>query len=373
MFDAIKEFINPSKNPDLSQAHNFQKDNLPTLWLLGKTGSGKSHLISALTGLTSVEVGNGFSPCTKTSTSYDFPTDKPILRFLDTRGLAEADYDPTEDIKACSKQGHALIVVAKAEESEQSAILSALKSIKKYKAIKHILVVHTAIKQVSEKDRLRLQQHNQQQFEKAWGTKITHVVVDFELDDGSIYNKSILEKKLTDILPIIGCMLDDKEHISVEEENFNALITEVLWYSGTASGTDLFPGVGLVSVPAIQAKLLHSLANQYDIEWNKRTYSEFIGTLGAGFGLQYALKLGGRQLVKFIPGYGQTVGAVAAAAMSFATTYALGRVACKYFYHKSKGESISADEMQDLYKSAFSKGKKSADAESEVKEIINAS
>jgi uncharacterized protein (DUF697 family) len=363
MFDTIKEFINPSKNPDLSQAHKFQKNNLPTLWLLGKTGAGKSSLIEALTGLTSVEVGNGFSPCTLTSKAYDFPTDKPILRFLDTRGLAEAGYDPAEDIKACSKQGHALIVVAKTEEPEQSAILTALKSIKKDKAIKHILVVHTAVKQVNEKDRLRLLQHNQQQVEDAWGTDIPYVDVDFELDNGSIYNKKLLEQKLADILPIISCMFNDNEHASSEEQNFNTLRTEVLWYSSTASVSDLVPGVGLVSVPAIQAKLLHSLANQYGVEWNKRTFSELIGTLGTSFGVQYGLKLGIRQLVKFIPVYGQTVGAATAAAMSFATTYALGRVACKYFYHKSKGENVSDEEMQYLYKSAFSKGKEVADVE----------
>lgn len=369
MFDTIKEFLNPSKNPDLSKAQKFQKNNLPTLWLLGKTGAGKSSLIEALTGLSSIEIGNGFSPCTITAKAYDFPTDKPLLRFLDTRGLGEADYDPKEDIKACSKKGHALVVVAKTEEQEQSAIFSALKSIKKEKAIKHIIVVHTAIKQVAEKDRLRLSQNNQQRFEEAWGGEITHVDVDFELDDGSTYNKSILEEKLVGILPIIGCILDDGEHANSEEQNFNTLRNEVLWYSGTASATDLWPGLGAISVPAIQAKLLHSLANQYGVEWDKRTLSEFIGTLGAGFGVQYGLKFGVRQLVKFIPGYGQTAGAATAAAMSFATTYAIGRVACKYFYHKSKGETVSDDEMQDLYKSAFSKGKKVADAEPEAKEI----
>jgi len=362
MLDTIKEFINPSKNPDLSQAQEFQKSSLPTLWLLGKTGAGKSSLIESLTGLSSVEVGNGFSPCTMTSQSYDFPLDKPILRFLDTRGLAEADYDPTDDINTCSKQGHALVVVAKTEEPEQSAIIAALKSIKKDKSIKHIIVVHTAFKQVDEKDSMKLMSHSQEQFENAWGSKITHVAVDFELDDGSSYNKGILEKKLAVLLPIIGYMFDDEEHASLEEKNFYTLKTEVLWYSGTASASDLIPAVGLVSVPAIQAKLLHSLANQYGVEWNKRTFSELIGTLGTSFGVQYGLKLGVRQLVKLIPVWGQTVGSVTAATMSFGTTYALGRVACKYFYHKSKGENISNEEMQDLYKSAFSKGKEVADA-----------
>ncbi|MCP3700879.1 MAG: kinase, partial [Aliivibrio sp.] len=51
MFDQIKAFINPSKNPDLTQAHEFQRKYLPTLWLLGKTGAGKSSFIQTLTGL----------------------------------------------------------------------------------------------------------------------------------------------------------------------------------------------------------------------------------------------------------------------------------------------------------------------------------
>ena len=62
MFDQIKDFINPSKNPDLTPAHEYQRKHLPTLWLLGKTGAGKSSFIQAVTGDSSVEVGNGFAP-----------------------------------------------------------------------------------------------------------------------------------------------------------------------------------------------------------------------------------------------------------------------------------------------------------------------
>ncbi|WP_232784848.1 hypothetical protein [Psychromonas sp. MB-3u-54] len=60
MFEQIKEFINPIKNPDLAQAHELQRKHLPTLWLLGKTGAGKSLFIQAVTGLSSVEVGDAF-------------------------------------------------------------------------------------------------------------------------------------------------------------------------------------------------------------------------------------------------------------------------------------------------------------------------
>ncbi|EGU60288.1 hypothetical protein VINI7043_06665 [Vibrio nigripulchritudo ATCC 27043] len=360
MFDAIKDFINPGKNPDLSSAHDYQNSHLPTLWLLGKTGAGKSSFIQALTGLSEVEVGNGFAPCTMTSSAYDFPQDTPVLRFLDTRGLGEANYDPSEDIRICADQGHALIIVAKVDEPEQSSVINALKQIRKQSEIKHLLVVHTAINSVSEADRKRMVEHNQQQFESAWGKPVKSVDVDFDCESQDFYHREELIEMLSEMLPIVGLMVEEKEYANLEEQNFDKLENEVLWYSGSASASDLVPAVGLVSVPAIQAKMLHSLANQYGVEWSKRTFSELIGTLGTSFGIQYGVKLGARQLVKLIPGYGQTVGAVAAAAVSFGTTYGLGRAACYYFYHKSKGESVSSEAMQQLYKDAFKKGKKVA-------------
>jgi uncharacterized protein (DUF697 family) len=55
-----------------------------------------------------------------------------------------------------------------------------------------------------------------------------------------------------------------------------------------------------------------------------------ISRLAAGFGL--------RELAKLIPVYGQTAGAAAAAAMSFATTFAIGKAACYFLaIHRAGG------------------------------------
>ena len=357
MFDQIKEFLNPSKNPDLTQAHEFQRQHLPTLWLLGKTGAGKSSLIQAVTGLSSVEVGNGFEPCTMTAQAYEFPQEKPVMRFLDTQGLGEAGYDPAEDIKELGESGNAIIVVMKVDEPEQSAVLNALKQIKKNKQIKHLLLIHSAILLSEEGERQRQVSFNENQVSEVWGEDFNSVCVDFETDDGTVYNYDLLLAELIKILPVIDLLMEDKEHTTVEEENFVKVQNEVLWYAGAAAGSDLIPAIGLVSVPAIQAKMLHALANQYGVEWNIRVFTELIGTLGTGFAVQYSIKLGVRQLIKFIPAYGQTVGAVAAATVSFGSTYGLGRAACYYFYHKSKGDEVSDEAMQELYKNAFKKGK----------------
>ncbi|CAA6826308.1 MAG: FIG01201500: hypothetical protein [uncultured Thiotrichaceae bacterium] len=357
MFEQLKDSINPGKNPDLTHAHEFQRKHLPTLWLLGKTGAGKSTFIQVLTGLSSIEVGNGFAPCTRTAEAYNFPREKPVMRFLDTRGLGEADYDPEADLEEIGKLGHALVVVMKADEPEQSAVLAALSRIRKKNKISHLLLIHSAVLLSEEKDRKRQITFNEHQVEAVWGENFSAVAVDFETEDGSVYNYGVLVDTLEAMLPVIGMIVDSKGHTTVEERNFATVKNEVLWYAGSASASDLIPAVGLVSVPAIQAKMLHSLANQYGVEWDNSAFRELIGTLGSSFALRYGVKLGVRELVKFIPVYGQTVGAVAAAAMSFGTTYGLGRVTCYYLYYKSKGEAVSEQAMQDLYKEAFKKGK----------------
>ncbi len=279
------------------------------------------------------------------------------MRFLDTRGLGEADYNPQDDLEETSKLGHALVVVMKADEPEQSAVLDALQQIKHKRKINHLLLIHSAVLLSEKNDRERQVAFNTNQVEGVWGKGFNSLEVDFETEDGSVYNYDALIEQLEEMLPVIGMVAVDKEHSTVEEKNFSRVKNEVLWYAGSASASDLIPAVGLFSVPAIQAKMLHSLANQYGIEWDQRAFKELIGTLGSSFAVQYGLKFGARELFKFVPVYGQTVGAVAAAAMSFGTTYGLGRVACYYFYYKNRGEEVSEQDMQDLFRDALKKGK----------------
>ena len=372
-FKKVYQYINPAVNPDLAPAFDEWQKHIPTLWLLGKTGAGKSTIIQTLTGNSLVEIGNGFQPCTRTAHQYLYPVESPLVCFLDTRGLGEADYDPSEDIAMCSGKSHALMVVMKAEEPEQSGLLNALKQIKRSGVIKHLLVIHTAVNSIVDtQERQQAIDYNHQRVMEIWGIKPTQwqsqtatiyhpIVVDLIPDDEQFIGLDDLHRALTDALPMLSLLSNQQAHTNREEQNFYQLRQEVLWYAGAAGASDAIPAVGLFSVPAIQGKMLHSLANQYGVSWNKKDYAEFVGMLGSGFLLQYLSKLGLNQLVKFIPAYGQTVGSATAAAMSFSSTYAIGRAACMYLYHRSKGEPISKDQIKLAYQQAFTTVKNIAD------------
>jgi predicted GTPase len=117
----------------------------PVVWLLGKTGAGKSSIISALTGVTHAEIGSGFRPCTLRTQRFDLPEQTPIVRFLDTRGLEEPGYDPAEDIQFCQSQAHLIIVVIKAADTSQEGVFAVLQKIRKAQPEWPVIVVQTGL------------------------------------------------------------------------------------------------------------------------------------------------------------------------------------------------------------------------------------
>ena len=66
------------------------------------------------------------SNCTRTAAFYDVPSEAPLLRFLDTRGLGEAGYDPASDISWCEEQSHLVLAVMQASDPVQQTVLQAL-------------------------------------------------------------------------------------------------------------------------------------------------------------------------------------------------------------------------------------------------------
>lgn len=358
----LQALVQPEPSPALEEALSRHRDTLPVLWLLGKTGAGKSSVIQRLTGDSRAQIGNGFEPCTRSAMHYDHPQDAPVMRFLDTRGLGEARYDPAADLAAARGGSHALLVLTRVDDPAQAALISALESLTRSDARLATLHLHTALHSLSDAERERAIQFNSEQVATALQRKPATVRIDFTDPDDGFDDPDVgladLREAIIALVPELARVLSRSDGHNQEETLYLSMRREITGYASAAAAVDLVPAVGLVAVPSLQGKMLHALAGRYDIDWDRRIATEFIAALGSGFLYRYVLSLGSRQLAKLIPVYGQTAGAAAAASISFASTYALGRAACLYLYRRKHNQTVDPDVLREAFVQAFKEQKK---------------
>lgn len=359
--DLLKSAINSEADPDLDQLNEYLRENVPRIWLLGKTGAGKSSLVAEITEQSDVEIGNGFEPCTTGINRYQFPREQPLMEFLDTRGLSEAGYIAEEDIEQASSQAHAIVVVVKTDDPEQSAVIETLSGLKAASR-ERVLVVYTASHGAADEQEVKraiksLQNH----FKKALRFEFPYVFVDFPAQR----NVDQLREKLAALMPSAEHFLHKSGARDHEEQVYLNQRARILWHAGAAGSADFVPGMGLVAVPTIQIKMLYQLSEAYDLNWQRKEVLEFLGSLGTSFSIGYGSRVLITQLGRFIPVWGQTVGQATAVAVSFGLTYALGRGACFYMYHKRHGREVDPEQLKAVYEQALKRenlGLKSEDA-----------
>lgn len=327
---------------------------LPVIWLLGKTGAGKTSLIRAITGATEAAVGNGFEPCTRTSSAYDFPPDDPLMRFLDTRGLGEAQYNPAEDLAVCQTGSHVLLILARLDDPVQGAVSEALAALKNQKADMPVILLHTAGDRISDPEaRARARAVTQSALEEAWRESIPSL--DLDLSDPQKADLDGLGEKLLTVLPAVTLFMERQVAKDAEEAAYLAKRNLILRYATAAATTGAVPMVGAASVPAVQIAMLASLASSYGIKWNKSQLAVFGAALGSGVLGGQALGLLGRQAASFIPVIGQIVVPALSASWGFASSYALGRAAAYWMYQTSQGKPVDRKALHERYAQAFRK------------------
>lgn len=345
----------------------------PVVWLVGKVQSGKSSIVRALTRSTEAEVGQGFEACTMTSRVFDFPSEAPIIRFLDTRGVGEAGYEPSSDIAFCEDRAHLVIAVAKAADMEQQSVLMVLEAIRDRHPDWPIVVAQTSLHELYERGEshavpypyetedldatrpLHRALAHQRTLFSALGRHTVFVPIDFTLaSDGfepADYGREALIAALIASAPkavrnvLVELPSDEPGAAQKSADPY------VLGYALAAGASDAVPIAGVAVVPMVQAAMLRKVAQTFDRPWDRQAMGEFAAALGAGTLLRVASAFGVRQLVKLIPVYGQTVGAAAAAAASFATTFAMGKAAA-YYLSRRRG-TARAEEIARVYREAL--------------------
>lgn len=354
---------------------------LPVVWLIGKAQAGKTSIIRALTGNETAEIGNGFQPCTRTAQFYDFPSEAPVVRFLDTRGLGEVAYDPAEDIHYCESQAHLVLGVMKVADIRQDAVFEVLRQVRQRHAEWPVLIAQTGLHEIYQPGSEHVLPYPYDQ--SPWLPPVPHDLtrallaqrerlgilpgstpahwtpMDFTLpEDGWEPMDYGLEALLAAIgeVSALGLQARLRGDTGVRDVYARAAHPYIVGHALVAAGVGALPLVDLVGVPAVQAKLLHSLATLYGQDWDRRRVSEFFGLLGVSVAASYVARLLGREVVKLIPGWGQTVGAMWGATASGTTTYALGKSASAYFLSRRQGYSVDAAAIRCVYAEALASG-----------------
>ena len=352
---------------------------VPVIWLLGKAQSGKTSIVRAITGSTKAEIGNGFQPCTRTASLYAFPDEVScLLRFLDTRGLGEVGYDPSEDLAYCQEQAHLVMVVVKAMDHAQKPVLAALREIRKAQPTWPVIVVQTALHEgyanltdphfqpypfntdpwpaAIPSDLTRSLQHQRQEF-AGYGDRF--VAVDLTLpEDGFVpadYGIESLWTAIEEEFPRgLRSILEAKPELLEElgDIYYAAAWPHIVSYSVAAGGAGAVPWP-LVDIPvviAIQAKMFHALSSIYGQPLTAHLMTEF----GTAVGGSMLARMVRSILAKFVPGFGSVFGA----AYNAATTYALGCSLCWYFAQLRRGASPDAAKLREFYAKELAEGRR---------------
>lgn len=139
-----------------------------------------------------------------------------------------------------------------------------------------------------------------------------------------------------------------------------ALDKSVLNYAILNGALELLPqSLASMAILPLQMKMVYGIGKAHGYELDREHIKDFAATLGVGMTGQYVEQMG-RKLIGGLLGkvggglLGNLGGAATGAAFSFATTYALGKVAQQYY---GNGRSIDAALLKQVFAQMFSQGK----------------
>ncbi len=367
---------------------------VPCIWLFGKTGSGKSSVVRYLTGEADATVGEGYRPETRRSRRYDFPDSAdPLLTFIDTRGLGEASYDPTEDIDKIGTATQLMIVAARVTDHALEDILTPLRRIRKAAPNRPVLLAVTCLHEATGSLDLSsgsdpfvgwqdsgngksgrssagpgeasettvpvplrtLLEEKEMQF-----TGLYDNVVPIDLtqaEDGFAdpnFGGQRLKQAILDYLPHAYrqalLTLNESDYASQSDRRkrtrWRTLASSAL---AATAGAVPIPWVDIPAVLGIQTHLAMQVAKIYEQEMTAADWA----ILSSAAGSRIAIRLGIRELAKFVPFLGIAVGSAGA----FAFTYALGMSWAWYFAGKRKGKVPDAEELKEVFAAELRRGR----------------
>jgi uncharacterized protein (DUF697 family) len=358
----------------------------PVVWLIGKTGAGKTAIVSALTGDPRAEIGEGFEPCTRTAAFYDVPAEAPLLRFLDTRGLGEVRYDPASDIEWCEKQSHLLLAVMQVADPAQQSVIDAVAGARLRHDDWPIVVAQTGLHRLysaggghihpypftgNTEDENNpplphsLRQalaHQRRLFQNVAGPPPRFVPIDFSLPEDGFppYNYGI--EGLWSALEDAGPGAFEALHFAqadADNDRIRAQARPLIYgYAGAAAGTSAvpLPLLGAGALASILGLTVRSLGDRYDMSWTAGALTNFGAAVGAGTLMWWSLRYCSQEMLKFVPMFGSVTAAALNAVSAFGVTVGIGEAACVWLSYRRRGLAAPDREVRRAFAEGLATG-----------------
>lgn len=134
----------------------------------------------------------------------------------------------------------------------------------------------------------------------------------------------------------------------------------ILNYSILNGALELLPqSLASMAIIPLQMKMVYRLGKVHGFELDRSSIKDFLATLGVGLTSQYVEQFGrkilGGLLGKLAGGIGRGIGSAATgSAFSFASTYALGHIAKRYY---ASGRRVDADTLKSAFAGVLGEAK----------------
>ncbi len=348
--------------------------------LIGKPQAGKSSIVRGLTGVSAEIVGQGFRPHTQHTERYAYPSsDLPLLVFTDTVGLGDVNQDTQAIIKELlgdlqqeSRGARVLILTVKINDFATDTLRQIAQELRqKYPDIPCVLAV-TCLHEVYPPGTADHPAYppDYEEVKRAFtalqqafvGVCDRSILIDFTLEEDGytpvFYGLEALRDTLADLLPeaeahAIHQLLDLDEEAGEKIGNLYRDVGRryILAFSIMAATLAAVP-LPLATMPvltALQVSMVGILGKLYGQTLTPSQAGGVVSAIAGGF----LAKAIGRELIKFIPGFGSVIAAYWAAAY----TWSLGEGTCVYFGDLMGGKKPDPQKIQSVMQDAFQEAK----------------
>ena len=348
--------------------------------LIGKPQAGKSSIVRGLTGVSAEIVGQGFKPHTQNTERYAYPSEElPLLIFTDTVGLgdinrATADIisELTDELEQANRRARILILTVKINDFAVEQLQQIALKLKQDNPDIPCLLALTCLHEIYPPEQAdhppyppnlpelnRASEAIQSTFAGCFDRS---VLLDFTLEEDGFapvfYGQNALRDALAELLPeaeakAIYQLIDEQDAASAQLGNLyrdvgRRYISAFAIISATLAAVPL-PFATMPVLTALQVSMVGLLGQLYGQKLSSSQAGGVVSAIAGGFFAQAI----GRELIKFIPGFGSVI----AASWAAGYTWALGEGACAYFGDLMGGKKPDPERIQQVMASAFEEAK----------------